>query len=57
MSSCWQLKNDDRPTFSTLAERLDQHYSDALELNLSDLFLPKHTSSSTELSYANWKPE
>ena len=56
MLSCWQLKNGDRPTFSILAKHLDQHYSDALESNPSDLFLPKHTPS-TDLSYVNWKPE
>ena len=56
MLSCWQFKNGDRPTFSTLAKHLDQHYSDALESNPSDLFLPKHTPS-TDLSYVNWKPE
>ena len=31
MLKCWELKNNDRPTFSTLAEQLEQHYSDILE--------------------------
>ena len=31
MLSCWQLKNSDRPTFSTLAEQIEQHYSDVLD--------------------------
>ena len=36
MLSCWQLKNSDRPTFSTLAEQLEQHHSDVLESDTSD---------------------
>ena len=31
MLKCWQLKNSDRPTFSTLAEQLEHHYTDVIE--------------------------
>ena len=36
MLSCWQLKNNDRPTFSKLAEQIEQHYSDVLESDPSN---------------------
>ena len=39
MLKCWQLKNSDRPTFSTLAEQLKQHYSDAMESNTFNPYL------------------
>ena len=35
MLKCWQLKNNDRPAFSTLAEQLKQHYSDVMEFDTS----------------------
>ena len=31
MLQCWQIKNSDRPTFSTLAGKLQQHHSDILQ--------------------------
>ena len=34
MLQCWQLKNTDRPTFSTLAEQLKRHHSDVLESDM-----------------------
>ncbi len=46
MLSCWQLKNSDRPTFSILAEQLEQLYSDVPESN-----------SVAEVTYVNYKPE
>ena len=39
MLKCWQLKNSDRPTFSTLLEQLEQHYSDTPESDMSDPYL------------------
>ena len=39
MLKCWQLKNSDRPTFSTLAEQLKQHYSDVMESNTVNPYL------------------
>ena len=36
MLSCWKLNNSDRPKFSTLAEQLEQHYSDVIESDTSD---------------------
>jgi len=48
MLSCWQLKNNDRPTFSTLSGQLEQHYSDVLESNTFD---------PSEHTYINWKPD
>ena len=56
MSSCWQLKNSDRPVFSTLAEQLEQHYSDVMESNPSDPSSPYHNLFD-ESVYVNWKPE
>jgi len=56
MLSCWQLKNDDRPTFSTLAGQLEQHYSDALDCDTFKPSLPYYDQL-TEPSYINWKPE
>ena len=35
MLQCWELKNKDRPTFSTLAEQLKQYHSDVLESETS----------------------
>lgn len=56
MLSCWQLKNNDRPTFSTLVKQLERHYSDVLE---SDTFIPSLPcyDQLTEHTYINWKPE
>ena len=39
MLKCWQLKNSDRPTFSTLSEQLEQHYSDTPESDMTDPYL------------------
>ena len=39
MLKCWQLKNSDRPTFSTLAEQLKQHYYDTMESNTFNPYL------------------
>ncbi|XP_065910186.1 hepatocyte growth factor receptor-like isoform X3 [Dysidea avara] len=56
MSSCWQLKNNDRPVFSTLVEQLEQHYCDVMESNPSDPSSPYHNLFD-ESVYINWKPE
>ena len=56
MLSCWQLKNTDRPTFSTLAEQLEQHYSDVLESDPSNPSSPYYNLFNGS-AYINWKPE
>ena len=56
MLSCWELKNSDRPKFSTLAEQLEQHYSDAPE-SLSSLPRLVANQSVTEMTYLNYKPQ
>jgi len=51
-----QLKNSDRPVFSTLAEQLEQHYFDVMESNPSDLFSP-YRDLFDETAYVNWEPQ
>jgi len=56
MLSCWKSKNSDRPAFSTLAEQIEQHYSDVLESDTSNPSSPYHNLF-TESAYVNWKAE
>ena len=62
MLSCWQLKNSDRPRFSTLSEQLEQHYSNTIEStvesDISNPPLPQLVANAvTEMTYVNYKPE
>ena len=50
------MKNSDRPTFSFLAEQLEQHYSDVKETDTSNSSSPYHNLF-TESAYVNWKAE
>ena len=51
MLSCWQLRNNDRPTFSMLAEQIEQHYSDMLDYDASNPSSPYYNES--ESPYIN----
>ena len=56
MLGCWELKNSDRPTFATLAEQIENHYSNVLESDPSNPSSPYHNLF-TESAYINWKAE
>ena len=52
MLRCWQLHSDDRPTFATLSEELDQHYTDVMESDMSDSSSP-HYYLLSKAAYVN----